>query len=212
MSERIANLYKFAEDENVIINSNINSHHDWDKDCFDNIKESLIDFLRREQNNLCCYCKCELGGKKGEFHIEHVLPKSKYVRFMFKPENLALTCPHCNVSKNTNDPYIPYDNKGKPIIRYPSTNNRFLTIHPYLDNYSDNIKILKGSVYNALTQKGIKTIDFCKLYELQHVEQKMKQFKTSTTTIQKNIFRAISENKPTMLIIEIKDYIRRLFR
>lgn len=211
MSERIANVYSLSKDDNNIVKSNVDSHNDWDKDCFNNIKELLIDFLRREQNNLCCYCKSELGWKKVEFHIEHVLPKSKYFKFMFESKNLALACPHCNISKSIHDPYIPYK-KNTPLQRYPSKTSKFSTIHPYLDNYSENIRILKGSVYNALTQKGVKTIDFCKLYELQHVEQKMKQFKASAPPIKKNIFRAISENNPTWLIVEIKDYIIQLFR
>lgn len=211
MSERIANVYSFSEQDADIIDSNVTNHDDWDKNCFDNIKQLLTGFLRFEQDNCCCYCKSELGWKKGEFHIEHVLPKSQYVKFMFKPENLALACPHCNISKSTNDPYIPYGSNGTRIARYPSTNNRFLTIHPYFDNYSENIKILKGSIYNPQTKKGAITIEFCKLYELQHVEQRMKKFKASTK-IKRKIFNVISDNNPKMLVVEIKDYIKQFFQ
>lgn len=54
-----------------------------------------IDILYINQRGKCAYCGCDLNGK---YHVDHIVPLSRggtdYA------ENLALACPHCNMSKN----------------------------------------------------------------------------------------------------------------
>lgn len=51
-----------------------------------------------QQNGLCAYCETELGGS---FHVDHVVPLSKGGTDW--PDNLAVACATCNLTKNDDD-------------------------------------------------------------------------------------------------------------
>jgi 5-methylcytosine-specific restriction endonuclease McrA len=47
------------------------------------------------QDGLCAYCAADLTAG---YHVEHIVPFSRGGGY--EPENLCLTCPPCNLSKN----------------------------------------------------------------------------------------------------------------
>jgi hypothetical protein len=49
--------------------------------------------------NRCEYCRLPTAGQVATFPIDHILPKSH--GGSTDPDNLALTCPHCNAHKWT---------------------------------------------------------------------------------------------------------------
>lgn len=58
-----------------------------------------IALIRRSQRDRCLYCNCMLGGDE---HIDHLIPLSRGGTNW--PENLALSCGYCNMSKRDKTP------------------------------------------------------------------------------------------------------------
>ncbi|OPC56795.1 HNH endonuclease [Elizabethkingia bruuniana] len=169
MSDKINNHYIFDKKDSSIIKNNFNNYLDWDKDCFDELKDKVKVFLRNEQNNKCCYCKKELKFDLKDVDIEHIIPKSAYSKFTFHKYNLALSCPACNTIKGRKEVL------KKVIINYPRDSRHLKIIHSHFDNYSEHIRIENDCVFIPLTKKGSETITICELYRLITVEQKAKE-------------------------------------
>lgn len=51
--------------------------------------------LFAKQRGKCAYCECDISN---QYHVDHVIPLSRGGTNY--PDNLALACPHCNLSKN----------------------------------------------------------------------------------------------------------------
>jgi len=64
-------------------------------DAYSKITKDIIDKLFEKYNRKCAYCEIDCTN---EYHIDHKLPISRGGDNSF--ENLALSCPHCNWSKN----------------------------------------------------------------------------------------------------------------
>lgn len=175
MSNKINTAYTLNSNELEKIKTNFFTHTDWENVIFEEIKTNIINHLRCEQNNRCCYCKRELGFDIKDIEIDHIIPKSKYPNFTFEPKNLALTCPGCNTKKSTNSVL------NKKIIKYPKNGTAFKIIHAHYDIYEKHIKILEGLIYNAQSRKGSETITICELSRLQFIENKAKQIKTNNS-------------------------------
>ena len=170
MSNRILTAYSLTAGETTIISQNFTTHNDWTKAVFDPIKQNIISHLRVQQNNLCCYCKYQLGFDIKHVDIEHIIPKSEYSKFTFKTLNLALSCPQCNTKKSTK-PVL-----HNAIVNYPVNGTNFKIIHAHYDDYSNHIDILQNCLFVAKTSKGSETITFCELFRLSTVEQRAKAY------------------------------------
>ncbi|OMO32248.1 hypothetical protein BH582_10885 [Vibrio sp. 10N.222.47.A9] len=171
MVDKIAIPYKLSLDDLKNIKSYFNDHNDWGNDKFNDFKASVIEHLRIQQNNNCCYCKWKLGYDIKNVDIEHIIPKSKYSEFTFNPKNLALSCPGCNTSKSSNNVL------HKPIKRYPRSGSNIMIIHPHFDDYEQCIEIHDGAIYEAIDDdgKGCDTIKICKLHRMKKVLKNMKK-------------------------------------
>lgn len=196
----IQHEYTFSEDESTIIKDNFSDHLDWGKNVFDSIKKNIIEHLRKEQYNKCCYCKKELGFDLKNVDIEHIIPKSSYPQFTFYGRNLALSCPGCNTIKGMKNVL------SNNIVRYPQAGNRFKIIHPHYDRYSNHIRIEKDSVYIALTTKGSETITYCELFRLQNVEKRAKKFQAT----QQSPIAALTEALRTCSQNERNDFLNEI--
>lgn len=179
MSNIINNPYIFTSVEFEIIKDNFTSYKDWSKTVFDNLKVNLIEHLRKEQNNKCCYCKNELGYDIKSVDIEHIIPKSEYSDFTFHNLNLALSCPGCNTKKSTK-PVL-----NKMIKKYPSDGKPFLIVHAHYDEYDKHIINREECVYIARTAKGSDTIKFCELFRFLVILEKSKKKITEKSVLSK---------------------------
>jgi Bacteriophage Lambda NinG protein. len=177
MTEKINIPYHFTNDELALINVNFKTHLDWEKPIFKSIKTNIINHLRAEQNNECCYCKRKLGFDIKEVDIEHIIPKSEYSDFTFYNLNLALSCPQCNTKKSTK-PVLK-----RKYIQYPKNGKAFTIIHAHYDNYSAHIKALDNCIYVAKTTKGGQTIIHCELFRFLEVLEKAKKFQTKKSPL-----------------------------
>jgi hypothetical protein len=65
----------------------------WANPKLDLLKRKIKDYYREKLNDRCCYCR---KNTVGEFNmvldIEHVLPKGKFEKFMFNPQNMSMSC------------------------------------------------------------------------------------------------------------------------
>ena len=55
MTDRIHTPYIFSREELQCIKDNFTSHIDWEKVIFNDIKKNIVDHLRPQQGNTCCY-------------------------------------------------------------------------------------------------------------------------------------------------------------
>ena len=68
------------------------------KECLDGgITTSKLRAFISSELNICCYCQKPFID--GKYHVDHVEPLAKGGKHVI--ENLALTCPSCNLSKHT---------------------------------------------------------------------------------------------------------------
>lgn len=166
---KINNPYFLSKEDALTIRKNFAVHTDWEKAAFEHIKKKIIDHLRQEQNNKCCYCQAELGFDLKTVDIEHIIPKSKFEKFTFHPKNLALACPGCNTSKGKKSVTL------KDIVRYPSSGRNITIIHPHFDHYYNHVQIHADAIYQGLDDKGCETIKICKLYRLKNVLRRQRE-------------------------------------
>ncbi|WP_265169730.1 hypothetical protein [Pseudomonas solani] len=101
-------------------------------------------------------------------NIEHIIPKSKKIEFIFEPKNLCVICPDCNEVKRSQEVTGDEPNPLKRnAIQYPRTSGAFKIVHPHFDNYSEHI-IHANRIYIDITPKGHWTIGACKLNRFYH--------------------------------------------
>lgn len=205
MTNRIQTPYIFLAEELDVINNQFSSHKDWNKDIFEKIKTNIVEHLRIQQGNTCCYCKSSLGFDIKQVDIEHIVPKSKYENFTFESRNLALSCPPCNTKKSTKSVL------SRHIVNYPTNGINFKIIHAHYDEYSDHINIVNGCVFVAKTIKGSETITFCELFRLSIAEEKSKAYQTITLNSTYQMVSSLNNVDPKIkkqLIDTILDAIR----
>ncbi|WP_312057865.1 HNH endonuclease [Acinetobacter courvalinii] len=140
------------------------TYKDWGNDDLEEIRISIRDFYRQNQNGVCAYCKCNISLTSPlNAHVEHIVPKSLFKKFMFEPKNLCILCADCNAIKKDQEVLNELSNPlKKDNILYPRSSKAFKIVHPHFDEYDDHIAI-KGKIYIDITSKGNFTIGACKL-------------------------------------------------
>lgn len=147
----------------------------WDSQLLKEVKAKIKDFCRIRQGQQCCYCRRQMTGEfKMVIDIEHILPKSKYKKYMFKLVNLAVSCKRCNMPMKREDDSFFTGQKDNYSTHFLSGNYRI--IHPNLDVYSQHLEYLVNIVndkvmikYNVKSdsEKGRYTYDYFKLMDLE---------------------------------------------
>ncbi|XQF92153.1 HNH endonuclease [Pseudoalteromonas espejiana] len=138
------------------------NHIDWSSENLENLRSSIRNHYRKEQNFLCCYCKNQISVRNAaNSQVEHIAPKSKYKRFIFTPKNLCVVCVDCNNAKRDIDVVKPLP-LNKERTKYPSS-SQFLIIHPHFDIYDEHLRKFGERFYFSLTEKGSCTYSVCKL-------------------------------------------------
>ncbi|MGI2167448.1 HNH endonuclease [Shewanella oncorhynchi] len=166
----INNIVKFNKEMQSLINTKVTNssftHLDWGQDDLQAIRSYIRSHYRNEQKGRCSYCRGVLSLRSAaNCHVEHITPKSKYLKFIFEAKNLCVACADCNEIKREQetlgtepDPLVDGDIR----VQYPRSSNAFKIVHPHFDNYNDHIKIFNG-YYVDSSPKGHFTIGACKL-------------------------------------------------
>ena len=133
-------------------------------------KQNIKDYLLDEQNSYCAYCRNKLNEGCDSIQRDHIVPKVLHPSWIFEPRNICLTCYKCNIYKKDKEVLV-----NSAISTYPIDSNSFKILNPYIDTYSEHIRILNDLVYIGLTNKGRFTINICKLTRIELVLNNAKQ-------------------------------------
>ncbi|QJW54780.1 hypothetical protein HL670_01661 [Serratia plymuthica] len=136
---------------------------DWSNDLLKGVRSEIRNFYRTQQRAKCAYCRNVITKSALGCHVEHIVPKSKYVDFIFTPKNLCVICPDCNEIKREKEVADKLEQafRRTPKI-YPRSGSAFLIYHPHFDNYEDHIIQVDG-YYIDRSDKGANTIKMCTL-------------------------------------------------
>ncbi|CAM5794065.1 HNH endonuclease [Rhizobacter fulvus] len=143
------------------------TYTDWGSDELAPLRAAVRNHYRSQQLGKCAYCRQSLSTNgPGNCHVEHIAPKSKYLKFIFEPKNLCAVCADCNTLKRELETLqLEPDTvrHGDSAIKYPKSSGRFFLVHPHFDVWDEHIKIFGNYVYVDLSTKGHFTIGACKL-------------------------------------------------
>lgn len=98
----------------------------------------VLSGLEAETISKCAYCESRIGAVAYP-HIEHIMPKGRFLDLTFDWDNLTLACPRCNTRKST---------------RVPTPNN---FVHPYNDDPEQSFGYLGPFMY-AVRENGAAAI------------------------------------------------------
>ena len=132
----------------------------WGHDDFKSIYKKVKSELLTEQNKYCFYCQKQyIDIAMDDWHIDHIVPIDEDSRFTFCDRNFVLACKWCNRKKNDKPVLVKKPASGK----YSKSTANYRVVHPRYDDYSENIDIISGKIYNGKTAKGRRTIYDCVL-------------------------------------------------
>ncbi|WP_080958390.1 HNH endonuclease [Pseudomonas putida] len=147
------------------------------------LRASIRKHYLEQQGYMCAYCRMLKRENHGlSWDVEHIIAKSEYPRFLFEPENLALACKECNLSKHDKSVLTHPLNKK---ATYPRSNDSFSIIHPHYDTYSDHIEVafIAGKVFHRPKNKhkGKETFIMCDLIRFSYEYGEWKDFSYGIT-------------------------------
>ncbi|CRM31279.1 HNH endonuclease [Pseudomonas sp. 58 R 3] len=137
------------------------SHRDWSSPDLEGVRCEIRDYYRNVQRLQCVYCLGAVAVRSAAgAPVEHIVPKSQYLNFMFEPKNLCVVCPDCNEYKSKKEVFDPI--LVAPRVNYPLMSRAFRIVHPHFDEYGDHI-LKSNRVYVGCTDKGGYTVYICNL-------------------------------------------------
>lgn len=160
--------------------------------------------LLEEYGNKCGYCGCEMTSPD-------LMQVDSYLPFRTHPEcdeydNYVLSCPICNRIKAAREPI--------------TDDGRVLILHPYKDNYKDEIKIDEDGYAYGLTDAGKSTVDIMCLnrpelvaYRVNNIAsfiEKVNDGKSAYDVYQKSISQIKDLMKVNIESSELQEYYFRL--
>jgi len=171
----INNAVEFDANMQSLINTKLTNsnftHRDWGLDDLQTIRSHVRSHYREAQQGKCSYCRGPVSLRSAaNCHVEHIVPKSKYLPFIFEAKNFCVACADCNEIKREQetlgvepDPLVD----GETRVQYPRSSGAFKIVHPHFDVYDEHIEIFNG-YYVDSSPKGHFTIGACKLNRRLH--------------------------------------------
>lgn len=133
---------------------------------YQTIREATQKKLFQKCSGLCSYCRRPVGHYGWAWHIEHVLPKSKYPTHAFDLANLTVGCVHCNQWKGARiDKKVL--NKALPIINPVEDKFRYSDHLHYVQVSTESFTFAK---YTTRSPKGVKTYQELEFSELERAQ------------------------------------------
>lgn len=158
------------------------SNAKWSDGYLSDLKRQIRLELRHQQEGRCIFCRrlMKVERRNSTEDIEHYLDKSRaqFRKWAFSSFNLSLACHSCNMEKSTRNML----QNGCPLTCYPKDPRAFAWLHPVLDDYHANVKILEGWIYvsrNAPNtpdhERTLAMIRDCKLDQVSTIEERAQQ-------------------------------------
>ena len=204
----ISQPYTILADDTQAINKaspNSKKSKDWEKSCLDSFKTRVKEYYSKVQNRRCAYCRCVIKTSQAPAEIDHIIPKGTKPDWMYEPINLCMCCKSCNTKKGR-----------KKVLKVSSTGSiplettSYYIVHPHLDRYFDNIRIIDGIFYEGISNKGKWTIEKLHLdrYELaaDRAEEKLKQ----GIDIYTKMLLTITEPRDRPLVNELEPFLEKI--
>lgn len=165
---------------------------DWSNNAYYSIRKSISTYLYNINDGKCFFCKEKISSDDAGT-TEHILSKSKYKMFTYKPENLTFACKTCNRLKNDIEVLVKQQLRDKEFSydEYPFNSKDYNIIHPYLDDYDKYIK--KDDIFYLPIRKSKKAINTIKFYHLDRLT--LAEEKIKNNSFINPIFTDILENK-----------------
>lgn len=130
------------------------------------IREAAQKKLFQRCSGLCSYCRRPVGHYGWAWHIEHVIPKSKYPAHTFDLANLTVGCVHCNQWKGVRiDKKIK--NKVLPIINPIEDQFRYSDHLHYVQVSTESFTFAK---YRTRSPQGVNTYRDLEFSELERAQ------------------------------------------
>lgn len=173
---------------NTIANNPQNAGTAWNLSAYNAVKAHIKNHYSILQSDICCYCRAFLRhGGYGE-PIEHIVPKDDKPKWMFVPQNLALSCYPCNTKKNADNTLSA---AGQASVNYPTTEAGFIIYHPHYNNWDTHFEVFHLYFLKPKTQKGRATFRVCELYRLSLPLDKAKMRGIEEETIRAKVLTKI---------------------
>ena len=131
---------------------------------YDSLRAAVKDYLFAQCSGCCSYCRRPVGHYGWTWHIEHVIPKSKYRSHAFKLSNLTLGCSHCNFWKGARVDQHVVLQQGLVIINPVETGFKYSEHLRYVQLTTESLSFAKYSTHSL---KGKRTYDDLSFSELE---------------------------------------------
>ena len=129
----------------------------WDDPLVNPVRAEIKDHYIAEQKYTCAYCNREVvTANKALWDAEHIVPKDTAPRYMFIPQNLAISCRDCNIAKRTKEIRTTARQK------FPNESKHYTIVHPHFDDYELHIRWI-GDICAPISVKGAETLIVCDL-------------------------------------------------
>lgn len=135
--------------------------------------------------NKCAYCESSINGATSDADIDNYRPKGgargldkefsphHYYWLAYEWGNLLITCQRCNRHKRNFFPVasdrVEIGTTGSALIE-----EKPLLIDPTIDDPDKHLEINDSAILNGVTEKGVITIDICKLNRKELVNERLK--------------------------------------
>lgn len=214
---------KFSYDKNLLIIPISNpTKNGWTASSNKNLKKDIKNHYSIVQDDFCAYCRMRVRFDGYGEPIEHIVPKSIMVKWMFHPKNLCLSCYGCNTKKSDKNTLINHLSQIDNFKNYPTTTTDFNIVHPHFDVFSNHI-VEDNLIYKPKndSQKGRNTIDFCQLNRFDVLYSKARLRRNSKKQVTNKLIAVTldSSNSPNEIasaleminkIIDRYDYLKNL--
>lgn len=189
---KVDHAYVRTAADDLEINTDVASNLKWSKG-YSTFKGNIKVYLKKKQRGRCAFCRCRISNGTSWSNLEHLVSKTDYPQFKFKPENLVYCCTKCNMSK------VKQSVLGNPdMIKanqvFPNNSNEFKIINPYYDDYEQHIDFLDDIIVVVAnnSSKGRETIKLYKLFRSELAEDRASEFSISQQTINQQLLARLT--------------------
>jgi hypothetical protein len=129
----------------------------WNDDAVNTVRAEIKNHYIAVQKYVCVYCRRHVAtANNALWDAEHVVCRENAPRFMFTPQNLAISCRDCNIAKGRKEVRTTVRKK------FPDESKHYLIVHPHFDDYDEHIRWI-GDICAPISDKGVETQKMCGL-------------------------------------------------
>lgn len=161
------------------------SHLSWDSiqtNAMKRIKKKIYNQLKHEQKGRCAYCGTPIIREPAD--REHILPKEKYLKLMFNPYNIVLSCINCNRNLKGRYDSLANNARHKQMATAGCMSGRYNyeSWHPFFHDPDVHFRYSGefNKIISSSTPQGIKHIEMFRLSKWKAVEERISFAKLMT--------------------------------